>query len=80
MRIHRQRLVSRLLSLLVLAIVIGITWFVYEDYVNTSSAQQLTDTPIENEVTEEDGSSTVQGVIEIAPKSEGNGILIVPAE
>lgn len=61
-------------------IVIGITWYVYEDYVHSSSAQQLQQPgQTENKVTEDKNGTTVQGTVEIAPKSN-NGILIVPAE
>ncbi len=78
MQIQKQRLAARLLRLLVLALVIGITWYVYEDYVNTTNAQPLQDQPAENKVTQEDDKSIVQGVIDIAPKPRG--ILIVPAQ
>lgn len=78
MQIQKHRLTSRLLSLLVLALVIGITWYVYEDYVNTTNAQPLQDQAVENKVTEQNGTDVVQGIIEIVPKPKG--ILIVPAE
>lgn len=78
MHIQPYRILPRLLRLMVLAVVIGITWYVYEDYVRTTSAQSVQDGGVENKVVEQKDKSVVQGVIEIVPKPKG--ILIVPAE
>lgn len=78
MHIPTYRILPQLLHLLMLAAVIGITWYVYEDYVRTTSAEPIPQEAIENKVTEQDGTSVVQGVIDIVPKPKG--ILIVPAE
>lgn len=78
MRIQKQQLTSRLITLVIVAGVIGLTWYVYEDYVNTTNAQPLQGQQVENKVTEQNGTNVVQGVVEIAPKPKG--ILIVPAE
>ena len=80
MQIHAQKVVPRLIRLLVTAIVIGITWYIYEDYVKTTSAQDISaqKIPAENRVIQQTDKSVVQGVIEIVPKPRG--VLIVPAE
>jgi hypothetical protein len=75
MKLRSNLLLPRIFRIFILIAVIGIIWYVYEDYVNTTSAQNIT---VENKVTEEKNQSVVQGVIEIVPKPKG--ILIVPAE
>lgn len=67
MSIKFHRNVHRFIQLLSAAMVIAITWYVYNDYVSTTSAESM------------DGSSDphqVKGVVDLVPTTKG--IVVFP--
>lgn len=78
MQIQQNKHFKRIIRTVIALMVIAITWYVYEDYVRSTSAQQLGQDPAQNTVVEKDGKSIVKGVVEMVPTPRG--ILYFPGE